>query len=692
MQGACHNTYERGIFRMDTTVSRRNLIKGAALGAAAMGLTAGASALASEKASSASADAPAWDAEYDVVVLGLGGAGANAAVAAYEEGATVLVCEKAPEGQEPCNTKASGQFVIATDDADQLYTYFSQLMGKFNNWDEDALRGMCEGAAGNWEWMTGPLGADPELVCPPEDKNPVDNFPMEAAQGASWRLTENAWGLGRSGYVYHWDEFPEIPESQHCLCLTASGTRFDASYYNLCINAVNARVDGEKLTVWKSCAGKRLVTDETGAVTGVIVEKDGEELAIKANGGVCLCTGGFEANADMISDFTQLPYTYLQAGTTNTGDGIKMAQQVGAQLWHMSNVSGYMWTHLKDGLTTANGLGGANAAFGIYAGLDGSRFQNEQAATRHGRISIGGRWISTPMPLPAYLIIDSVHIAEKPMGSGFSADNSEEIASGEIISGETIEELSAKIREQGDAPDFNANGELDKALEKYNAHCHANDGAGEEDDYGRMCTVPVETGPFYAMKIGPTLFNTQGGPRRNQFAQVINTEGMPIPGLFEGGEMGSVFADMYNGGGNLSETMVFGRFAGMNAAKRAKGEFEGATEKALTHQEKLAAEAAAAAGAANELASDYADGTYEGSGQGYGGKMTVSVTVEGGKIAKVEVVDNAETPTIGGQALPVYAEAAPTVSNLDDIDIASGASNTLKGFKAAVMDALSQAK
>lgn len=671
---------------MSANVSRRNLLKGAAMGAVAMGAVTG----------TALADAPAadvqWDAEYDVVVLGLGGAGANAAVAAYEEGATVLVCEKAPEGEEPCNTKASGQFVIATDDADQLYGYFSKLMGKFQNWDEEALMGMCEGAAGNWDWMINTLGADPELVCPevsPADQ--PDKFPMEAAQKDAWVLTDNAWGLGRAGYVYHWNEFPEIPESEHCLCLTASGTRFDASYYNLCMAAVNARVDDEKLTVWKSCAGKRLITDEAGAVIGVVVEKDGAELNIKANGGVCLCTGGFEANKDMIAGFTQLPYTYLQAGTTNTGDGIKMAQQVGAELWHMSNVSGYMWTYQNPNLTTTR-FGGASAKNGIYAGLDGSRFQNEQAATRHGRISIGGRWISTPMPLPAYLIIDSTHIADGPMTNGFSDDNQAEIESGLILSGDTIADLSQAIRDAGDAPDFNANGELDKALEKYNKHCHANDNQGEEDDWGRMCTVPVETGPFYALKIGPTLFNTQGGPRRNGKAQVIGIDGLPIEGLFEGGEMGSVFADMYNGGGNLSETMVFGRYAGQNAAKRAQGTFEGATEKAMTHQEKLDAEAAAAAGAASELTGDYADGTYEGSGQGYGGKITVSVTVEGGKISDCEVVESSETATIGELALPTYCEEVVGVENLDDIDIASGASNTLKGFKAAVQDALSQAK
>ena len=112
----------------------------------------------------------------------------------------------------------------------------------------------------------------------------------------------------------------------------------------------------------------------------------------------------------------------------------------------------------------------------------------------------------------------------------------------------------------------------------------------------------------------------------------------------------------------------------------------------MTHQEKLDAEAAAAAGAASELTGDYADGTYEGSGQGYGGKITLSVTVEGGKISGCEVVESSETATIGELALPTYCEEVVGVDNLDDIDIASGASNTLKGFKAAVQDALSQAK
>ena len=186
-------------------LNRRNFVRGAA----AMGAVGamGAAGVAWADAAPAAADDVAWDAEYDVVVLGLGGAGANAAVAAYEEGAKVLVCEKAPEGQEPCNTKASGQFVMATDDAQGLCGTYLPAAAKFTNWDEEALMGYCEGCAENFEWMCGPMGGDPDIVCPtavPES---------EARMADSWILTDNAWGLGREGYIYCWDEFPEIPES-----------------------------------------------------------------------------------------------------------------------------------------------------------------------------------------------------------------------------------------------------------------------------------------------------------------------------------------------------------------------------------------------------------------------------------------------------------------------------------------------
>ena len=88
-------------------ISRRGFLKGMAASAIGVGMM-GTVAAAEDKSGIA------WDAEYDVVVLGYGGAGANAAVAAYEEGAKVLLTDKAPAGLEGGNTQASGQFIMST--------------------------------------------------------------------------------------------------------------------------------------------------------------------------------------------------------------------------------------------------------------------------------------------------------------------------------------------------------------------------------------------------------------------------------------------------------------------------------------------------------------------------------------------------------------------------------------------------
>ena len=166
---------------MEKNISRRSFLKGAAIGAA--GLTVASAGLNLRQAKAE--DEIAWDAEYDVVVLGFGGAGANAAVAAYEQGAKVLLAEKAPEGAEGGNTAVSGQFVMATDDADGLYEYLTTLMGKFQNWDPDAVRAYCEGCVENYAWMTGPMGGDPAIISPTDHPSAG----MEA-MNKDWKLAD----------------------------------------------------------------------------------------------------------------------------------------------------------------------------------------------------------------------------------------------------------------------------------------------------------------------------------------------------------------------------------------------------------------------------------------------------------------------------------------------------------------------
>jgi len=105
---------------------------------------------------------------------------------------------------------------------------------------------------------------------------------------------------------------------------------------------------------------------------------------------------------------------------------------------------------------------------------------------------------------------------------------------------------------------------LEETIGRYNAFCKN----GKDSDFNRPpeTLVPLDTPPYYAVKMWPGGPNTQGGPRRNKKAQVLDTQGKPIPRLYAAGELGSIFGRLYQGGGNLAECIAFGRIAGENAA------------------------------------------------------------------------------------------------------------------------------
>ena len=81
--------------------------------------------------------------------------------------------------------------------------------------------------------------------------------------------------------------------------------------------------------------------------------------------------------------------------------------------------------------------------------------------------------------------------------------------------------------------------------------------------------APIAQGPFYAVEMSPSMLNTQGGPRRNEKAQVVRPDGTPIPRLFSSGELGSIYSYLYQGTGNLGECLAFGRVAARNAVAAA---------------------------------------------------------------------------------------------------------------------------
>ena len=144
---------------------------------------------------------------------------------------------------------------------------------------------------------------------------------------------------------------------------------------------------------------------------------------------------------------------------------------------------------------------------------------------------------------------------------------------------------------------------------------------------------------------------------------------------------------MYQGGGNMAECMIFGHLAGTNAAT-VKDPLPPYIAEAVD------ASPAFTLGVENDLADtgDYeaAAGEYIGKGQGIGGDLIVKVSMDGETIANIEVLEQHETPDIGGKALETLPSIVIEAQSVD-VDAISGATTTSNAFFTAVSDALSQA-
>lgn len=169
--------------------------------------------------------------------------------------------------------------------------------------------------------------------------------------------------------------------------------------------------------------------------------------------------GGFEKNPELHQNYFNRPYIYPLGSDMNTGDGIYMCQEVGAQLWHMSNISGpdvaiynpnldcaVFTTKQKDAYGVsrdqrANPLPGYNM---ILVGPDGTRFMSESTVGSHGRVNVSGEKLLLQFPTPMYVIFDEeTRLAGKFTNTWESDDNSEMLPWATVA--DTIEELGEKM-------------------------------------------------------------------------------------------------------------------------------------------------------------------------------------------------------------------------------------------------------
>ena len=586
-----------------------------------------------------------WAAEYDVVVIGYGAAGAASAVNAVEAGAQkVLILEKAPYGHEGGNSRYAAQLVLSPNDKETAMTYYKNLRTKFDNQTDEILEYVVDGLMSTAPWME--------------------------AHGAS----------------LYYMQFPEYPELEGVECARAflvEGKGWSAAYYKFLQKLVEGYAD--QIDIWYETPGVKLIQDKTTKIVhGVVAENNGEQYNIRAKNGVIMAMGGFENNDEMLENYCQLSNAYSKGARYNTGDGVKMAIDVGADLWHMSALSGndvnfvnpetgiaagYALTHSKNtGYCT-----GFSSFPMIVVGGDGTRFMDETAFPRHGHTYYSGTWFTTHIPDNSWCVFDETARLGASAYPSWSEGMVDEMEKGWVIKADTLEELAALMGIPAES--FLAE------VERYNGYCETGIDMefGTTEEHVPASLKALETAPYYAFPVKATMTNTQGGAKRNTDCQVVNVWGEPIPHLYSAGEFGSFYTDIYNGGGNLSECLFTGITAGTNAAAVKADVMEGSVMEGKTAVDFSPVEATYEA-AANE---------YIGVGTGIADGLTVKVTVDGDKMTAIEILSHNETKGISDAAIAQMPSRILEAQSVE-VDGITGATATSNGIKAAVTDALSQ--
>ena len=511
-----------------------------------------------------------WDREVDVVVVGYGYSGGVAAIVAQDHGASAMILEKMehPGG----NSILSGGFFRTTDDVDKAFAY---------------LKRMCLNTV-----------PDPVIHAFARELRSLSGFMKELTDESEITVQERHG----TGGTYRFDGGPpgdaigllavKTEEAQCYPWLQVHGTGWIA------FKVVDDNVGKRDIDVALSTPVKELVFDEGGRVAGVVAEREGNSLRIRARKAVVLAAGGFEHNEQLRLQYLQAQPFHSICALGNTGDGLLMGQKAGAGLWHMWHVHGgygfkspefpIAFRHRIQGRHGANHLPKPGEEFSLKSGDEGPKMMPWIVVDKFGKrymdeyppapqdspwrdMSLYDVHIKDFPRIPSHMILDEngritgplfTPISDHPSRRyDWSEDNTVELAKGWIKQAPTLEELARTIG----VPEDN----LTATVARWNEICERQ----EDTDFHRFAgsLFPIFKPPFYAVEVWPVITNTQGALAHDQDQHVLDAFEKPIPGLYCAGEMGGVFGHLYLNSGNNSEAFITGMIAGRNAAGEQAG-------------------------------------------------------------------------------------------------------------------------
>lgn len=545
-------------------------------------------------------DNPArWDREADIVVVGTGAAGSSAALFSYENGAQVIVLEKA--ARYGGTTEKSGgvlhtpnnSFMRAAgikDERDDAIRYYARLAYPTLYNPRDSHFGLTEHQYGliaayydNASVTVDGLGKMGALDATPwMEFDEKQFFPDYFAH-----LPENTAPRGRG----------LIPKDQDTGKGVMSGVEL--------IRQLKAAVDKRGIPVLLNHRVSCLVTNRKGEIIGVkAITKDKKTVAIRARKGVIFGSGGFTQNPELRLNFLRGPVYGGCAVPTNQGDFIYMATAIGAQLANMNNA---WWAQavLEEVLKNPSPPTDMFVSPGdsmIQVNKYGKRVMDEKFVYNE-RTQVHFEW--DPIEgeyknLFLFMIYDQRTAdvwGSFPPGSAYPIPEKGESET-YILSGQTLEDLTSAIearlakladRTGNFSLDANFNANLGETVSHFNQFADT----GVDIDFHRGET-PVDlafhgpaapgndkpnrtmyplssTGPYYAIILSGGTLDTKGGPKINTKSQVLNTEDQPIPGLYGAGNCIASPAGQgyWAGGGTIGPALTFGNIAAANAIKEA---------------------------------------------------------------------------------------------------------------------------
>lgn len=518
---------------MGMAVTRRGMVKGA--GIAAAGVVAGCAGVGVAHADESWM--PQWDYEADLVVLGLGAAGASAAITAADAGLKVIVVESADHQNAGGATSVSGGiFAVAR----------RPWLGHF------ATPEMLEKST---------MG----VACP--------GFAEGFIDGAN-EVIEFSKNIG-------------MPVTETDMMVMASSTVEGYSMTGYALfealqKAVEERADN--ITVLYETPAIDVVQDPmTREVYGAVAGTKDQPVYLKAKRGVLIATGGYEANQQMMQGFHQHSRFMPNAsGPYTTGMGARIGMKAGGDFrntawcyeidnWCIKPASEELGCAVHASFSPSASLYGETTPGFIFVNKDGQRFMNERQNIGHSKstLDVNDFFGGTATPLneeatialdgyrnwPCFAVFDSTVMdggpitnpreagwldshPHRPAVYEWSSDNRAELERGWLFKGETLEELAEAIQavdEFGNPVSMNTQGLLE-AVQRYNEGC-----AAGQDEYGRAAAemAPVAEGPFYAVELCIGVLYTIGGLFHDSASRLLDGDNEAIPRLYAAGNVGT---------------------------------------------------------------------------------------------------------------------------------------------------------